>query len=151
MGTPLRKAFPRSPPGSPNLVTLLTYGCVAFYSVFYFRLEFVLQHPMMTTSSLPVLSGTVLKMHLHVGVDESGLLGKICTEMLDEASRQSTATSGMVTNQSVCYRLINCLRSTFCALDYIGCAVNSDTQSDFERIDEAILLNQADQECVDKA
>lgn len=103
------------------------------------------------SSQLNVLSGTVLKKHLQSGVEGSALLGKICVEMLEEAVSLSHATSGVGTNQSLAFRINTCLRLTFSALDYIGCDVNEDCMSDFERMDLNILLAHAGQGCVDKA
>lgn len=98
-----------------------------------------------------ILSGSVLKKHLHVGVKRHGLLGKICVEMLEEAKLCAAANSGVVSDHSVVHRLMSCLRLTFGSLDYIGCEINNNDQSDFERIDVNILLAKTGQSCVDKA
>ncbi len=58
--------------------------------------------------------------------------------MLQEALRLAEPVSGVL-NHSMVFRLTSSFRLTFSALDYIGCNVNNDPSTDFERLDADIL------------
>jgi hypothetical protein len=92
------------------------------------------QHPQ------SILSGRYLQEKLQVRPKDKALLGRAAIEMLESALRYARRRNAANTSgKSYFYTFTNALRLTFSALDYIGCKVNKDSATDFERVDEFII------------